>query len=172
LSLEDLYTGVTKKMKITRSRLQNGKPVQESKVVQIDVKPGWKSGTKITFEGDGDEDVNMEAGDVVFQIEEEKHQRFTRRDADLVYRRTVTLEEALCGTKFDVTHLDNKTVTVDCSNDLITPKFVKRISGRGMPKSKSTKGEKGDLVVEFDIVFPSRPLTDEQKKKIKEARLS
>ncbi len=53
LSLEDLYTGLTKKMKITRKRLVDGKYEPQSKVVEIQVKPGWKEGTKITFEGEG-----------------------------------------------------------------------------------------------------------------------
>lgn len=42
LSLEDLYKGVTKKLKITRKVLDaTGKPTQTEKVIQIDVKPGW-----------------------------------------------------------------------------------------------------------------------------------
>ncbi len=44
--LEDLYSGCTRKMKITR-QLLNGK--SESEVLEIDIKPGWKSGTKVTF---------------------------------------------------------------------------------------------------------------------------
>lgn len=52
-----LHAGTTKKLRVTR-RLHDAAsggtvPVQE--VVQLDVKPGWKEGTRVTFEGKGDE---------------------------------------------------------------------------------------------------------------------
>ncbi|KAL8273512.1 hypothetical protein Esti_002578 [Eimeria stiedai] len=39
-SLEELYTGTTKKMKIGRTRFHNGQPVKEDSVVTVDVKAG------------------------------------------------------------------------------------------------------------------------------------
>lgn len=53
LPLEDLYSGVTKKMKIKRNRIVDGRPTKVDKIVEIEVKPGWKKGTKVTFEGEG-----------------------------------------------------------------------------------------------------------------------
>lgn len=50
-SLEEIYTGCTKKMKITKKvQESNGQIRQESKILEIKVKPGWKEGTAITFE--------------------------------------------------------------------------------------------------------------------------
>jgi len=69
VSLEDIYNGVTKRMKISRSRRQaNGVYRQEDKILTIDVKKGWKEGTKITFNSEGDEKPNHSAGDVVFVL--------------------------------------------------------------------------------------------------------
>ena len=46
VSLEDLYNGVTKKLKITRKVAMRGAEgntyVDEEKILSIDVKPGWK----------------------------------------------------------------------------------------------------------------------------------
>jgi hypothetical protein len=46
VSLEDLYTGVTKKLKITRKVAVRGSDgdgyVDEDKILTVDVKPGWK----------------------------------------------------------------------------------------------------------------------------------
>jgi len=170
LSLEDLYTGCTKKMKITRTRMEEGKAVKVPKVVEINVKPGWKHGTKITFEKEGDEAPGVVPGDVVFTVEEAKHPRFERRGNDLVHRRSLSLTQALTGIKFEVVGIDGQTVTVDCQSDLITPHFRKVIESKGMPKSK-TPNEKGALVIEFDIQWPTRPLNPQQKKKILEADL-
>lgn len=59
LTLEQLFTGCTKKLKIKRSskKLQR----EDAKVVEVNVKPGWKAGTKITFANEGDELPNGQA---------------------------------------------------------------------------------------------------------------
>jgi DnaJ family protein B protein 4 len=69
LSLEELYAGGTKKLKITR-HMRNG--TQEERVLEVAYKPGWKKvcgfrsrrrslftdrqGTKVKFAGAGNED--------------------------------------------------------------------------------------------------------------------
>lgn len=49
-SLEELHKGSTRKMKISRT-VHNaaGRPERISEILSIDVKPGWKKGTRITF---------------------------------------------------------------------------------------------------------------------------
>ena len=49
-SLEELYKGSTRKMKISRT-VHNaaGRPERISEILSIDIKPGWKKGTRITF---------------------------------------------------------------------------------------------------------------------------
>ena len=69
MTLEDLYNGKKKKMKINRKRCQtNGTYKEEPTVLTIDVKKGWKEGTKVTFHGEGPESDGYSAGDVVFVI--------------------------------------------------------------------------------------------------------
>ncbi len=69
VSLEELYTGTTKKMKISKTLVDaSGKEVPVEKILTIDVKPGWKEGTKITFEREGDERPGVEAADIVFEV--------------------------------------------------------------------------------------------------------
>lgn len=53
-SLEELYKGSTRKMKISRT-VHNaaGRPERTTEILSIDVKPGWKKGTKITFQEKG-----------------------------------------------------------------------------------------------------------------------
>nr|DAD26223.1 TPA_asm: hypothetical protein HUJ06_027691 [Nelumbo nucifera] len=49
-SLEDLYKGTTKKMKISREVADSsGRPTTVEEILTIEIKPGWKKGTKITF---------------------------------------------------------------------------------------------------------------------------
>lgn len=49
--LEDLFSGCTRKMKISR-QVSGGKT--ETEVLEVVVKPGWKSGTKVTFPEKGE----------------------------------------------------------------------------------------------------------------------
>ncbi|KAF3955195.1 hypothetical protein CMV_019564 [Castanea mollissima] len=55
-SLEDLYKGTTKKMKISRDVTDSsGRPTTVEEILTIEIKPGWKKGTKITFPEKGNE---------------------------------------------------------------------------------------------------------------------
>jgi DnaJ family protein B protein 13 len=57
LSLEEAYLGCMKKMKLERREVlePGGTSSKKSKILTINVKPGWKEGTKITFSKDGDQ---------------------------------------------------------------------------------------------------------------------
>lgn len=95
VSLEDLLHGVTKKMKITRRVASaDGQSIQtEDKIVSIDVKPGWKAGTRITFEREGDQLPGMIPADVVFVIRDKPHPQFKRDGADVKYCAKIGLRE-------------------------------------------------------------------------------
>lgn len=64
LTLEELYSGTEKKMKITKSVFETSEVVKVEKLLTIQVKPGWRSGTKITFPQEGDQRPGVEPADV------------------------------------------------------------------------------------------------------------
>jgi len=150
ISLEDLYSGTTKRVRVTRKALQGN---QQQKVLEIPVKAGWKAGTTVTFEKEGDEEPGIIPADIVFVIAEKPHERFSRDGNDLVYTARITLKQALCDHTETVRTLDGRTLSIPC-NEVISPGFSKRIAGEGMPISKQP-GVKGDLQVKFNIVFPT-----------------
>jgi len=94
ISLEDLYQGATKRMKVSR-KLLGGET--EEKVLEINVLPGWKSGTKVRFPRAGNEQSSGESQDLVFVVEEKPHPRFTRDGNDLIVTQKLSLVEALVG---------------------------------------------------------------------------
>lgn len=70
LSLEDLYNGVTKKMKIKRKMFdESGKRTTTDTVLEVPIKPGLKKGSKIRFKGVGDQEEGGQQ-DLVFIVEE------------------------------------------------------------------------------------------------------
>ena len=95
VSLEDIYKGTTKKLKITRKVLNtDGRSVRtEDKILTIDVKPGWKAGTKITFPKEGDQTPNNVPADIVFVIKDKPHSIFTRDGSDIKYKATISLKQ-------------------------------------------------------------------------------
>ena len=62
-------------------------------VLTINVKPGWKSGTKITFQREGDQAPNKIPADIVFIIRDKPHALFKREGCDLKYTAKVSLKE-------------------------------------------------------------------------------
>jgi len=77
---------------------------KEREVLEVHVEKGVKDGSKITFRGKGDEVPNMEAGDINFVVQVKEHDMFTRKGADLLITKKVSLNQALCG--FTVSLLD------------------------------------------------------------------
>jgi len=154
VSLEDIYKGTTKKMKITRKILNpDGHSTRsEEKVLTIEVKPGWKSGTKITFPKEGDQTPNNVPADVVFIIKDKSHPYFTRDGSNLRYKVKIGLRESLVGTEVQIRTLDGRRIPLRLA-EVIKPTTVRRIPGEGLPLPKQPQ-QKGDLVIEFDIVFP------------------
>lgn len=58
VSLEELYSGVKKKMKIKRKTFDpaTGKRSVQDKILEMEVKPGMKAGSKFKFRGVGDQE--------------------------------------------------------------------------------------------------------------------
>ncbi|GLC45431.1 hypothetical protein PLESTM_001733300 [Pleodorina starrii] len=160
LSLEDLYSGVSKKMKINRKV----RGVLAEEIVEINVKPGWKKGTRITFQERGDEEPGIIPADIVFVVDEKPHPVFRREGADLHHTAVLSLADALCGTTLRISHLDGSTLELPV-RDVIRPGETKLIRGKGMPITKEP-GAFGNLVVRFDVRFP-RDLSDATKQQLR-----
>ncbi|KAL0344460.1 UNVERIFIED_CONTAM: DnaJsubfamily B member 4 [Sesamum radiatum] len=164
-SLEDLYKGTTKKMKISRDVTDaSGRPSTMEEILTIEIKPGWKKGTKITFPEKGNEQRGVIPSDLVFIIDEKPHSVFKRDSNDLIATQKISLVEALTGYTAQVTTLDGRNLTIPINN-VVSPTYEEVVKGEGMPIPKEP-GKKGNLRIKFNIKFPSR-LTSEQKTGIK-----
>ncbi|XP_065874086.1 uncharacterized protein [Euphorbia lathyris] len=164
-SLEELYKGTTKKMKISREIADiSGKTMQVEEILTIDVKPGWKKGTKITFPEKGNEQPNVIPADLVFIIDEKPHPVYTRDGNDLVVTQKISLAEALTGYTVHLTTLDGRNLSIPITS-VINPTYEEIVPREGMPIQKDTT-KRGNLRIKFNIKFPTR-LTSEQKAGIK-----
>ena len=171
VSLEELFLGTMKHLKVGR-RLLDG--TTEDKVVEIQIHPGWKSGTKIRFPQSGNEQVNGKTQDLVFVVEEKPHETFKREGNDLTCNIGLSLVESLSGPPPGVTRstktikmLDGRQLQVPVPLGIVKPGQETTISGEGMPiRKEGSVKERGNLIVKWEVVFPER-LTPAQKESIR-----
>ncbi|KAI3454612.1 hypothetical protein Pfo_011275 [Paulownia fortunei] len=160
-SLEELYTGSTRKMKISRNVLDShGKPRVLEEILTIDIKPGWKKGTKITFPEKGNEEPGVIPADLIFVVDERPHPIYMRDGNDLVVKQEITLLESLTGKTFELTTLDGRNIMVPLT-EIIKPGHEVAVPNEGMPVSKDPR-KKGTLRIQIDVRYPKR-LTEAQK---------
>lgn len=138
--------------------------MQLEEILRIDIKPGWKKGTKITFPEKGNEQPNIVPADLVFIIDEKHHSVFTRDGNDLIVTQRISLADALSGYTVHLTTLDGRKLSIPINN-VIHPNYEEVVPREGMPIPKEPT-KRGNLRIKFNIKFPAR-LTAEQKIGIK-----
>jgi len=153
-------------MRINRKRLNpDGHSTHDDvKILEINVKPGWKAGTKITFPKEGDEKPGIMPGDIVFVVTEKAHSRFKRSGNNLIYKHHINMKQALTGFTMEIETLDNRKLRIPI-NKIPSSEYVHKIVNEGMPISKGNS--RGDLLIEFGVTFPNH-LNDTQKKFVNE----
>lgn len=166
VTLEDIFNGTTKKLKVKSKTFDERTGVQntQDKILEVQVRKGYKAGTKIKFSGVGDQ---TEGGkqDIHFVIEEKPHPQFTREGDDIRHNVEIDLKEALTGWSRTVKTIDGKQLNVSSAGPT-QPTYTDRFPGLGMPKSKSPS-DRGDFVVGVKISFP-KSLTTDQKAQLKQ----
>ncbi|KFK43394.1 hypothetical protein AALP_AA1G120500 [Arabis alpina] len=160
-TLEELCHGGVKNIKITRDIITDeGLIKKQEETLRVNIKPGWKKGTKITFEGVGNEKPGYLPEDITFVVEEKRHPLFKRRGDDIEIAVEIPLIKALTGCKLSVPLLSGDSMSISVG-EVIFPGFEKAIKGQGLPNAKE-EGKRGDLRITFLVNFPEK-LSDEQR---------
>ncbi|KAI9646745.1 Molecular chaperone (DnaJ super) [Ciborinia camelliae] len=166
LSLEELFNGCHKKMKIKRKTFdpETGKRQTTDRILEMDIKPGLKKGSKIKFKGVGDQEEGGQQ-DLHFIIEEKNHPYLTRDGDDLIMTVDLDLKEAITGWKRTVTTIDGKNIPLDKAGPT-QPGSSDSYPDLGMPLSKKPD-TRGNFIVKYNVRFPTS-LTPEQKRVLRE----
>jgi DnaJ family protein A protein 2 len=132
------------------------KVVSEKKTLDVHIDVGMRNNQKIVFENEADEKPGVQAGDIIFILQEKQHAVFQRDGQNLYYEKKINLSEALTGVEFILEHLDKRSIIVRTKpGEVIKPGQVKQIPGEGMPQYKNPF-DKGNLYIKFDIEFPKK----------------
>jgi DnaJ-class molecular chaperone len=148
ISFEQSYSGFNTLVEVQ-------KPDGSLCMLDVTVPKGANEGHIIPFLSQGHRINDQIVGDIHIVIHLEKHPTFIRKGDDLYFKKTLTLKEALCGTQFGFVYLNGKHISLTISNAVISPGSTKKFKGYGF-------NEQSDLIVEFDVEFPSS-LSDEQR---------
>ena len=90
-------------------------------------------------------------GDVKIFIKVNNNTQLIRQGLDLIYKKSITLKEALCGFSFDLEYIDGKKFKINNKQgNIIVPNFCKQIPNMGMIRD----GQKGSLIIQFSVQFP------------------
>jgi DnaJ-class molecular chaperone len=165
LTLEQVYFGGNFPLMVEKWSVTNNIKQTEIQNIQISVPPGIDENEIIILREMGNSVENSMKGDIKICIQITNDTIFQRQGLDLICNRTITLKEALCGFKFDVRHLNNKTLSFNNLTNItvIKPGYKKVVPNLGMTKN----GQTGNLIINFDIMFPD-VLSNEQIQKISE----
>ncbi|ODV86149.1 hypothetical protein CANARDRAFT_197237 [[Candida] arabinofermentans NRRL YB-2248] len=149
----------------------NGKKISnERKILEVHINPGMKSGQKIVFTGEGDQHPDIIPGDVIFVVDEKKHDKFTRKNNDLYYECKIDLLTALSGGYFTISHLNGELLKIEIiPGEVISPGMIKMINDKGMPIQRH--GGFGNLYIQFEIEFPQDNFTSLENLKLLESIL-
>ncbi|XP_073917879.1 dnaJ homolog subfamily A member 4 isoform X3 [Castor canadensis] len=139
------------------------KVIRDKKIIEVHVEKGMKDGQKILFHGEGDQEPELEPGDVVIVLDQKDHSVFQRRGHDLIMKMKIQLSEALCGFKKTIKTLDDRVLVITSkSGEVIKHGDLKCVRNEGMPIYKAPL-EKGTLIIQFLVVFPEKHWLPQEK---------
>lgn len=122
--------------------------------LKIKIKKYFNNGHTVVFKGQADQSPGIELfGDLIVKINFKPHKEFKiYLNKHLLFEKNITLVDALCGVKFKITHLDGSVLFIN-HEKIIQPMEQKKINGLGLT---------GDLIINFNIIFPNE--IDEERK--------
>ncbi|XP_014246477.1 dnaJ homolog subfamily A member 1-like isoform X2 [Cimex lectularius] len=131
------------------------KVIHQKKIIEFPIDKGMHNEQKVVFTGEGNQEPDLEPGDIVIILEEEEHPIFKRSGNDLIMMMKLELVEALCGFQKTIRTLDGRHLLItSIPGEVIKHKELKCIIGEGMPQYKNPF-EKGRLIIQFLVNFPS-----------------
>lgn len=146
VTLEDLYQGTKKNLKVVDEIFVNGRRVAIERVLSVDIQPGWRDKTRLTFNP-----IESFPKPIIFTINEVKHKFYERHGDNLIWRCRLTKRQIKNGVLIKLPLLDGDVISFDTKEMEIKYGYKKIFYGYGMPISKARGGGKGDLVVIFEI---------------------
>lgn len=170
ITMEEAYEGINKPIEIERWIHSNGVKKVEKEKIYVPIPSGIDNQEIIILKDKGNIMNENATGDIKIFVTVKNDTHFVRDGLNLIYKKKISLKEALIGFNFDVKHLSGKTYCINNNNGkIITPQYTKVIRNMGMRRERQHPAPPiiGNLIIVFDVIFPEE-LTKEQMKTIGE----
>ena len=159
ITLEQAYLGCSVPIEIERWIMENGTKKEEKEMLYVQIPKGTDSNEIMIYRNKGNMLRPGNMGDVKIIIKVKPHNIFERSGLDIIYKRDITLKEALCGVTFDLKHISGRTFKINNARgtSIISPGYQKMVPNLGLIRGEHT----GSLIIKFNVIFPST-LNEEQ----------
>jgi len=184
IDLKDIFNGTTKELEIERKVIceepevveelaadeevtededeeepdEKNKYIIKAKKIKVEIKKGHCKDT-ITIKGAGHQLTVNEIGDLIVTVNVNEHEYYDRDGSDLVMKKDISLNDALCGFTFKIHDINDNELIV--KTEQIIDIDPLGLVGKGLPDLEEPD-KYGDIVILFDIIFPET-LTPETK---------
>ena len=136
---------------------------KENETVYIEIPKGIDTNEVITITGKGNVNGDV-SGDVKVIIEVEKHDEFRREGLNLIYVKTISFKESICGFESIIRHVSGKQLRYKSDpGQVVRDGVIKTIQGLGMHRNNHV----GSLIVKLHIDY-SKKLTEDQIRRLSE----
>ena len=151
INMEQVLTGAKVPVDLERWILEGGNKVFEKETLYIEIPKGIDDNEIIILRDKGNVIREDCKGDIKLFIKIDNSTDFKRSGLDLIYEKTISLKEALCGFNFELKYINGKTYTINNnSGNIITPNYNKIIPNMGLTRESYT----GILIINFKVAFP------------------
>ena len=135
--------------------------VKKEETIKIKVPAGVEEGNYMTLNGQGNEDVSGNPGDLIVMFEEEEHPYFVRDGEHVILELNISYPTAVLGGKIEIPTVEGKAglkIPVGIQSGQVL-----RMKGKGFPRIRTRSH--GDQLVKIQINTPKK-LSREAKKSI------
>jgi DnaJ-class molecular chaperone len=158
ITIDEAYQGCTKSIEIDRIIKDENINKMEKENVYVTIPKGIDENEIIIIREKGNVISDDNKGDVKIFIKIINNSGLLREGLNLIFNKTLSLKESLCGFTFELPYLGGKTFKINnTGGTIISHGYKKLIPNLGLERD----GHKGNLIIIFSVNYPEK-LSEDQ----------
>jgi DnaJ-class molecular chaperone len=163
ISMEQVLDGAIVPIEIERWLIENDTKMYETETLYVTIPKGVDDNEIIVLKDKGNFVAESCIGDLKIVIKVNNEGPFERYGLDLLFHKTISLKESLCGFSFELPYIGGKAFSINNNGGNVIPsEYKKTIPKLGLSRDNQT----GNMIILFHVKFPEK-LTPEQIESIK-----
>jgi len=163
VSMEQVLDGAIIPIEIERWLIENDTKMHETETLYVTIPKGVDDNEILVLKDKGNIVSESCIGDLKIIIKVNNEGPFERYGLDLLFHKTISLKESLCGFSFELPYLGGKAFSINNNGGNVIPSEYKKV----IPKlGLSRDNQTGNMIILFHVKFPEK-LTPEQIETIK-----